>query len=272
MNPVAKFLLAIAVGYAIIVAIAYLMQRRLLYFPNPAMASPAMSDAADMAVVELDSGDGTRLIAWYRGAPPGRPTIALFQGNAGNIADRAFKARLFLDHGYGVLLAGYRGYGGSGGRPSEGGLIGDGIAALEYLSAQGVSRERLILYGESLGTGVAVRLAARRAVGAIILEAPYSSIVDVAARAYPYLPVGLLLKDRFDSMGPIGDVHAPVLMIHGAEDRVVAPELGARLFAAASDPKQRIVISGAGHNDVFELGGGKAALDFLDHLFPETGA
>ncbi len=190
-------------------------------------------------------------------------------GNAGNIAGRAPKVRRFLDRGYGVLLVGYRGYGGNPGAPSEQGLMADGGAALDFLAARGVGAAHTVLLGESLGSAVAVALASARAVGAVILEAPFTSVAEVGQRAYPFLPVRLLIEDRFDSLDRIGRVEAPLLIVHGEEDRVVPVAQGRRLLAAAKAPKQGVFLPHAGHNDLLRHGSVEVALEFLGRLFGE---
>jgi hypothetical protein len=213
------------------------------------------------------------LLSWYRAADADMPTVVLFQGNAGNIELRGSKARPFMDAGYGMMLVGYRGFGGNPGSPSEQGLYEDARAALRYLGENGVSAERVVLYGESLGTGVAVRIAAEQAgenapVAAVVLEAPFSSIVDAAAFYYPYVPVSMMLKDRFNSIDAIADIGAPVLFVHGEEDEVTPIRFGKRLFDAAEEPKQAFWVRDAGHNDLAEFGLHDRVTDFLNGLNP----
>ncbi len=267
MANLARMGLIVALGYGAVVGFAYLFQRKLMYFPNPVLPPPDRTRVPEMAEVWIQAEDGTRVFAWYRPAPPGRPTIVLFHGNAGNISHRDVKARFLLDRGYGVLMPEYRGYGRSAGTPGEAGLLSDGRAALGFLAANGIDDGRIVLYGESLGSGVAVPLAGERGVAAVILEAPFTSTVDVAARAYPFLPVRALVKDRFDNLGAIGAVRAPILIIHGERDTVVPPALSARLAEAADTDVRRVVIPGAGHNDVFAAGGAQAVGAFLEDLF-----
>lgn len=269
MEALVRILMVAALVYGLVVALAWFFQRNLLYFPDKTAIPPALTAAPDMRVVELEAADGVALKAWYKAAAQARPTIVLFHGNAGNLAHRADKARVFLDRGYGVLLAAYRGYGGSGGSPSEAGLIADGRAAMDFLQQSGVTPNHIVLYGESLGSGVAVALAGEYDVAALLLEAPFSSIVDVAASHYGYLPVRWLIKDKFDSMARIGAVSAPLLVIHGSEDEVIPNKFGQRLFAAAVEPKTLRIIPGAQHNNVFAAGGRDAVLEFLEGLFPE---
>ena len=260
----------LALAYALLLAGCSAVQRSLMYFPLHDLPSPVTVGVPEMEVVRLGTADGLELVSWYAGAAgPERPTIVYLHGNAGNIAGRAPKVRPFLDRGYGVLLVGYRGYGGNSGAPSEQGLIADGRAALDFLAARGVRPERTVLLGESLGSGVAVRLASERAVGAVILEAPFTSAADAGQRAYPLLPVKLLIKDRFDSLGRIDRVGAPLLIIHGEEDRVVPVAHGRRLLAAALAPKQGVFLLGAGHNDLLRHGSAEVALEFLGRLFEE---
>lgn len=201
------------------------------------------------------------------------PTIVIFHGNAGHLGHRGFKARVFLDRGYGVLLAAYRGYGGNPGRPGEQGLYADGAAALDYLrDTAGLPPGKIVLYGESLGTGVAVELAARGDLdfAAVILEAPYTSMADLGAHHYPYLPARLLMRDRFDSASKFGRVTAPVLMFCGSRDRVVPPDFGARLYAVAPQGKRLELLEDAGHNDLWEHGAARLVLDFLARLIGDS--
>ncbi len=273
METLVRLLTVAAVVYSLVVALAYFFQRNLLYFPDKTAIPPALTAAPDMQVVALRAADGVTLQAWYKaariGGPTPRPTIVLFHGNAGNLAYRADKARVFLDRGYGVLLAAYRGYGGSDGSPSEAGLLADGRAAMDFLRASGVAAETIVLYGESLGSGIAVAMAGEYEVAAMLLEAPYSSIADVAAAHYGYLPVRWLIKDKFESMARIGAVSVPLLAVHGERDEVIPNVFGRRLFEAANEPKTLRIIPGAQHNNLFTAGGRDAALEFLGGLFPE---
>ncbi len=264
--------LRVAVGmiaiYALLVAAMYLFQRAVMYFPD--RTSPRLDFAGldDMDEVRLDTADGLSLLSWYKPAtPPRGATLVYFHGNAGNIGDRGYKVRPLLDAGHGVLLVGYRGYGGNPGRPHEAGFYQDGRAALSFLAEEGVADERIVVYGESLGGGVAVQLATERGLGAVVLEAPFTSAGDVGAAAYPILPVRRLIKDRFASVDKIAAIGAPLLIVHGEADRTVPTRHGRALLEAAEEPKQGVFLPGAGHNDVFERGGAVVVLDFLERTF-----
>ncbi len=243
LASVTRFLVTALVAYGAIAGALYLGQRRLMFMPHQNLPDPAQVGVPEMRPVTWKTSDGLELVGWYRPPPsPESPVLAYFHGNAGNIADRAFKLRPYLDAGYGVLIAGYRGYGGNPGSPSEQGLYADGRAALAFLDRQAVPADRLVLYGESLGTGVAVRLAAERArdrpVGAVVLEAPYTSIAAVAQRHYFYMPAYWLLKDRFDAEAWIGRIEAPLFVLHGERDSVIPVRFGRALYAAAVEPRR----------------------------------
>jgi fermentation-respiration switch protein FrsA (DUF1100 family) len=217
-----------------------------------------------MAPVKIATADGLDLLAWYH-SPPNRtaPLIVLFHGNGGTIEIRAAKARTYISAGFGVLLPEYRGYGGNPGSPSEAGLYADGRAALAFASAQGIAPDHWVLLGESLGTGVAVQMATEQRVAALVLEAPYSSIADVAQSHFPLLPVWWLIRDRFDSAEKIARVAVPLFVIHGERDGTIPVRFGRALFAAASEPKEAMWLPDAGHGVIGKHAVDAAVLDFL---------
>lgn len=265
MLPVLKKLsFACVVGYAVLVVGSCSIQRSLIYHPSTVRPDPISSGVAEMGEVSLTTTDGLKLLAWWaRPKSPDNPVIVFFHGNAGHIGNRASKVRNYLTQGWGVLLVAWRGYSGNPGSPTEAGLYEDGRAALRFLEQQKVGGRITVLYGESLGTGVAVQLATETDVRAVVLEAPYSSIVDAGRLQFPFLPVDWLLEDRFDSRSKINRINAPVLIIHGSEDRVIPIELGKRLFSAAVDPKKFHVIEGGGHNNLYEYGAATVVSRFI---------
>ncbi len=260
MGVIALTLLAF---WLALVALLYLFQRQIQYRP-PAMA--ATLDSASLpglADLPLTADDGLATRSWVRLPPPGGRVVVYLHGNASHMNAIGHKARTAADLGFGVLLLGYRGYSGNPGSPTEQGLYADTRAALNWLAAQGIGPERVILYGESLGTGVAVQIASERPVAAVVLEAPFTSVTDVAARQYPFVPVRPLLKDHFDSRAKIGRVSAPLLVIHGERDGVVPFKLGQRLFEAANQPKRFQAFPQAGHNDLYDHGAAQVVAEFL---------
>ncbi|MFB3134581.1 MAG: alpha/beta hydrolase [Rhodospirillales bacterium] len=261
-----SFIIVAAVVYVVLVAALYVFQRNILYFPDTSVPSPVHSGVPEMQPVTLETEDGLKLLAWYRAAE-GKPVLVYFHGNAGNIGARGFKVRPYLDAGFGVLLVSYRGYGGNPGSPTDEGLYADARAALDFLKARGVAPERTVLYGESLGTGVAVQMASElgpeNPVAALVLEAPFTSMGDVAAHHYPYVPARWLIKDRFDSAAKIGGVKAPVLVIHGDRDRTIPVKFGKLLFEAAVEPKEGRWLEGGDHNDLYDFGAARIVVEFL---------
>jgi hypothetical protein len=262
---VAFAILGIAFGsYAAMVGALYLGQRRLLYRPDN--RRPALDGLAALEFREaaLTTRDGLRLLAWYRPPCSGRPAIVYFHGNGGHIGYRRERLARFAAEGYGVLTPEYRGYGGNPGRPTEAGLCEDGRAALDFLGRGGIAADRLVLYGESLGAGVAVRLAAERRVAGLVLEAPPSCVAEVAQCHYPFVPARWLVRDRFDALSAIGRVAARVLVTHGERDRVVPVRFGRALLEAASPPKEGWFAPEAGHEDLARFGALEAAVAFIE--------
>lgn len=259
----------LALAYLGLIGVMYVAQRSLMYHPGGAEGGPADNGVAEMRAVHLKTADGLTVESWVSAPQPGRPTLVFLQGNAGSIHDRGWKVRPYIDHGYGVMLVGYRGYGGNPGKPSEDGLYADAAAALAHLEGEGRPAASWVLYGESLGTGIAVELAKRQAAagapaGAVILEAPFTAMGDAAQRHYPYLPAKLLVRDRYDSVTKIAAIAAPLLIFHGDQDRVVPFKLGKRLFEAAREPKQGHWIAGAHHGNLYEFGAAGRVIDFVD--------
>ncbi len=250
-------------AYGVLVGGLYVFQRHLLYFPGA--GRPELGDLAALGVREitLKTVDGLSLLSWYLPPRDGHPVIAYLHGNGGHIGYRADRLRWFARNGYGVLMAEYRGYGGNPGTPSEAGLVADGAAALDFLGGQGIAPNRLVLYGESLGSGVAVPLAAERKIASLILEAPFTSVGEVAQYHYSFIPAAALVRDRFDSLARIGAVKAPILVLHGEQDRVVPLRFGRALFDAAPEPKELWFSQEAGHEDLVRYGAFEAVLDFL---------
>jgi fermentation-respiration switch protein FrsA (DUF1100 family) len=240
-------------------------QRDLMYFPDGLpRVPPSYYEMLDgVQEISFTTSDGVELAAWYTPAPPDRPTVVMFHGNGGSLRGERYRLKHFKDAQIGVLLLAYRGYSGNGGSPSEQGLYADARAALDWLEHDGVASRSIVLYGISLGTGVATKMAAEREVGAVILESPYTSTVDVAAWRFPVVPVSWLMEDRFESLTRIRMITEPLLVMHGDADTVIPQRFGRRLFEAAISPKEGFWPHGLGHNDIFDNGGFDTALDFI---------
>lgn len=254
-------LLTLAVGYLAFVALLYLAQRRLMYFPDATRQSPAAGLAAEEFL--LDTSDGEKLVAWHVPPHGERPVVLYLHGNGGSLGYRIARFRALTQDGTGLVAVDYRGFGGSSGQPSEAGLHIDAEAAYGFAVARYPAR-RIAAWGESLGTGVAVALAAAHPVGWLVLEAPFSSAVDVAASHYPFAPVRWLMKDQYRSDLRIGQVAAPLLILHGARDTVVPIVFGEKLFALAHEPKRFVRFPDGEHEDLDRWGAQAAFKAFVD--------
>lgn len=253
MTAIKGALLFVLLAYIVLLGAMYAMQRSLMYFPERVRTSPQAA-GFDAEEVTLQTRDGETLVAWYR-APHGNdtPLLLYFHGSGGALRSRAERFRALARNGTGLLAVSYRGYGGSSGSPSEAGLLADAEAAYEFASAR-VPPERIVLFGESLGTGVAVALAAERPVAKLVLNSPYDSTVEIAARRYPWIPVRWLMKDQFRSDARIGSVTAPVLVLHGERDPVIPIASAERLFARIRAPKRFVRFPQGGHDDLDRYG------------------
>ena len=230
------------------------LQQRLMYFPDPRYFTPAQAGLAHVTERVLETPDGARVIAWQAKAKPGQPTILYFHGNAGSLETRDERIRKYTARGLGVFMMTYRGFGGSSGKPSEAANVADAQLAYATLAASGVAPEDIIVYGESLGTGVAVQVAAAKPVGGLVLDAPYTSMVDLAALHYPYIPGRWFMTDRYETRRHIAGVAAPLLVIHGDRDRIVPAAMGREVFALANEPKTLKTFPDAGHDDHYKFG------------------
>jgi uncharacterized protein len=253
--------LAVLGLYLVVVAAACTFQRSLLYFPDPHAAAPDPS-GPPMQVVRLRTQDHETLVAWFLPPKAGEPVILHFGGNGDSLIGQEDRWRQIADAGVGVLAVAYRGYSGSTGHPSEAGLHLDAEAAYAWLAAR-YPAGKIVIMGHSLGTGVATPLAAEHPARALILESPFTSAVDVGAERMPWLPVGLLMWDRFESTDWIGKVRSPVLIVHGDRDEVIDYRFGRALFALAHAPKAFVRVPGGMHNDLPEHGLYAAVWRFL---------
>lgn len=264
-----RFFRGLLLAYLGFVLLIYLVQRRLQYFPDPSpVARPAGEDLKPLEELNLVTADRVKISAWYW---PGKrlDNVLMFHGNAGHRGHRLDWARGFHELGFGVFLLDYRGYGGSDGSPTEQGLYLDAQAALGWLRRK---PGRVIYLGESLGSGPAIELAIRQPPAAMILHAPLTSAVEVGRAAYPFLPVSLLLKDRYENDRKISKITSPVLIIHGERDSVIPFHLGRKLFDLASVPKDWLAVPQADHNNLAEIGGWlywKTIQSFLEKALTE---
>ena len=252
----------VLIGYAALTTMIYFAQRSLMYFPDRAHTTPAEAGLPQAEEVPLTASDGAHILVWSVAPQDGKPVILYFHGNGGALRYRVERFKKLIGAGIGLVALEYRGYGGLSGAPSEQGLIADATAAYDYaLLHYPVSQ--IVLWGESLGTGVAVALASEKPVGRVILEAPFTSAEAVGARHYWYLPVRLLMKDQFRSDERIGKVTAPLLILHGLHDQTVPYAMGEHLFDIANQPKHLARFLDGGHEDLDQNGALDAVARFL---------
>jgi uncharacterized protein len=263
MTVLKWLLIVVSVGYVGGLAALFLLQRFVL-FPIPQIARIAPAAAGFPQVEEhvLMTADGEKVVVWHMPPRPGHPVILYFHGNGDYLAGFFVRFRHMIADGTGIVALSYRGYFGSSGRPSEQGLLQDAAAVYAFTTAR-YSAERIVAWGFSLGTGVAVALAAEQPVGKLILEAPYTSIADVAASAFPIFPVRFVIKDPFHADQRIARVKAPLLVMHGVQDPTIPIAFGERLFALANEPKKFVRFPEGGHNDLDDFGAAEIARQFI---------
>jgi uncharacterized protein len=261
--------LALVGIFALFCIVARLLHRYFVYVPDSTRVAPSDAGLTNVEEVVFKAADGTRLVAWYRPAKPGKPTLLYFQGNCGNTADRAGKIKAIGSDGFGVFMLNYRRYGGSEGRPTEKRVAADAVSAYDYLRGLGVAPHDIVVYGESLGTAVATRLSLQREAKALVLESPFTSVVDVGLLMWPLIPLGLVMTDQYRTIDRIGQVDVPLFIIHGGRDSTIPLDHARRVFHAAHEPKTLSVVPRAGHNDLFEQGAWVRVRDFIDSLTPE---
>jgi fermentation-respiration switch protein FrsA (DUF1100 family) len=260
-----KWLVALlSAGYIAGLALLYVKQREFLFpIPPTGRTAPAAAGFPRAEEHVLSTSDGESIILWHVPARPGHPVVLYFPGNGDFLAGCVSRFRGITSDGTGLVAVSYRGYAGSSGRPSEQGLLRDAAAAYAFTVA-GYSGDRIVLWGFSLGSGVAVALAADRPVGKLVLEAPYTSMTDVAASVFPMVPVRWLIRDAFRSDRRMAGVTAPLLIMHGARDLTIPMRFGQRLFELARGPKQFVRFPEGGHNDLDNYGAIDTALRFIN--------
>ncbi len=268
-----KILFIIIAVYIAFMAIMFIKQRDFMYFPNRTnikqyeIFSKSLGD-----FVEIKTEDGLNLTGFYIPPNDNKPVLVHFHGNGGNISGRYPVLKQYTDKGYGALLSEYRGYGGNAGTPSEQGFYKDARAYLNWLEYdKQISHKKIIIYGESIGTGIATQIAFEAAkenkpYAAVVLEAPFSSALNLAKQTYFFLPVGWLLKDRYESDKKIEHILSPLLIIHGAQDNIIPMAHGKKLYTLAERPKTLKIIKEAGHNNIHLYGAALHVLDFLSTI------
>jgi fermentation-respiration switch protein FrsA (DUF1100 family) len=264
MTVLKWLLIVVSVGYACGLAALFLVQRSFLFpIPTAERTTPQAAGVPEAEEHVLATADGEKVIVWHVPAKPGRPVILYFHGNGDFLAGFFGRFRELIADGTGIVALSYRGYAGSTGRPSEHGLLQDAAAAYAFTTAR-YGAGQIVVWGFSLGTGVAVALAAEQPIGKIILEAPYTSVADVAASLFWFMPVRLVMRDQFRSDERIARVKVPLLIMHGSNDYAIPIRFGERLFGLAREPKQFVRFPDGGHENLGNFGAIETARKFID--------
>jgi fermentation-respiration switch protein FrsA (DUF1100 family) len=256
-------IIVVSGGYLCGLVVLFFAQRAIIFpIPQTIRTPPEAAGFPEAQEHILTTADGEKVIVWHVPARPSHPVVLYFHGNGDYLAGFFGRFRDMIADGTGIVALSYRGYAGSSGQPDERGLLQDAAAAYAFTTAR-YNADRIVVWGFSLGTGVAVALAAEHPVGKLILEAPYTSIEDVGAALFRFAPVRWLIRDRFRSDARIGRVTAPLLIMHGARDPTIPISLGERLFALAREPKQFVRFPEGGHNNLDNYGAIEAARQFI---------
>lgn len=249
-----RIILSIVIFYISICLIIFIFQRKLQYLPSGELHDISNYEVTDFTAEKLTTKDGVEIISWFKAPKNNSKILIYFHGNGGNLGGRSMKFKIFTENSdYGILAISYRGYPGSAGKPTEKGILLDAEAATDFLISKGYSNKDFILYGESLGSGVALQHALKIDPAGIVLEAPYYSIANIAKLTYWYLPVDLLLKDKYESYKYAKQLTIPVLIFHGTEDTIVPYEEGKALYNEFQGIKTFMTMSKADHLEFDEL-------------------
>lgn len=251
MRKLLKRLLALGVfGYFAILGWIYLNQSSLLYFPNNEVSDVSTYNLNNTKEVFLVTDDGVKIQTWYHPATPGKPMMIWLHGNSYNLANKSNQLRQLLDMGYGFIAFSWRGFGKSEGAPTKEGLYKDARAAVNFLSQIGYQPEDAIIVGESLGSGIAVKMANEYKFKGVLLITPYTTIADRAQEIYWYLPVKSLVNDDFSCISGIDQIDTPLLIVHGTDDKVIPHQHSEALIAKAVEPKKLVIYEGKGHSNL----------------------
>ncbi len=260
------FIQLIIIGYFFLLVFLYFYQRNLMYHPDE---NNYYNDKLSVNIekIKVPTQDGLDLLGWFHEKDIKKyKTILYFHGNAGSLENRIHKLNHFRDMNVNFLIIAWRGFSGNQGKPSETGLYKDGESAIKWLLKKGVDEKNIVIYGESLGTGVATHLSQNKKFAGVILETPFTSMIDAARKFYPYIPVGLLLKDKFENKNKIKNIKSPILIMHGAKDQIVPFEMGKKMFEIANEPKYSYFTKYDNHMMEYDENLVKALNSFLINL------
>ena len=256
---ISVFIIYIFFGFSL-----FIFQRKIVFNISGRPKKPNEYGLIDIEEIEVSTNDEIKLLCWYSKAKLNKPTLIYLHGNSFDIGERAYRVKRYIDQGWGVLLVSWRGYSGNIGVPTESNLYIDGESAVKWVEKEKfIKKSDLVLYGESLGAGVAVEMATRYIFKSVILEAPFTSIVDIAQKRYKIYPAKFLVLDRFDNISKINKIKSHLLIISGKKDEVVPHNHSIKLYNKANDPKASLFIDEAMHNNLYEFGIEKKVINFV---------
>lgn len=260
-----KVLIIAVLVYVILIVALFFMQRKFMYpapTDHPRLASTSLDS---MNEIEFRIDDFSGSLSWWHPPEEGEAVVMFFHGNGSSVYDGRFIYQHLIDEGFGVLGAEYPGYPFSHGKPTQDSLMNAALAQYDFIAEQGVSSDRIYLYGTSLGAGVAAQLASQRDVGKLVMEAPFNSMMDMVRMRMPLFAIPPLIRDKYYSDAALKDVSVPMLWIHGTDDRVIPIVQGRKLYDGYEGPKERLIIAGGGHNNLWISGGREAITSYLNH-------
>ena len=240
MNFYTTSILTVILFYILLIIIVFFFQRNLLYHPSVDnyLKDNSGTEPSEIEKVKVTTEDKIDLIGWFYNKDIKKfKTILFFHGNAGSLENRTYKLNHLKNLDVNFLIIAWRGFSGNKGKPSELGLYRDAESAIKWLKLKGIIEKNIILYGESLGTGVAVEIGQNKNYAGVILESPFTSMVNIGKKHYPFFPVSLLLKDKFESYKKISNIFVPVLIMHGKVDKIVPYDMGVKMYELANEPK-----------------------------------
>lgn len=261
------YIFSIIFLYLIIGLFLFLFQRKMTFNTSGMPKKPREYGLSNIKEVFINTSDNLSLLAWFHFPKNKSPILIYFHGNSFDIGERAYRIERYIKIGWGVLLVSWRGYSGTKGKPTEKNLYIDGEAAIKWVENNtDYHKNNIILYGESLGCAVAVELGLQKKFKSIILEAPFTSLVDIAKKKYPIYPVKYLTLDKFDNLSKINKISSPLLIIHGKKDEIIPYNHSVRLFKKAKEPKKYVSIDEAMHNNLYDFHIDKDVISFIDLL------
>ena len=263
MKMIKYFFLLGLLSYLSILLFMFLFQRTFMYHPNVKNLDPVPAKF-EYEEVFISSEKNIELRSWFSFKPENKKTVLFFHGNAGELSARVYKLNKFSEIDANFLIISWRGFSGNNGKPTEKGLYQDAKKAVEWLQNKGISKKDIILYGESLGTGIAVELASKDNFSGVILESPYTSMVDMGKRFYPFIPVSLLQRDRYNSIKKIKKINSPILVLHGKADTLVPYYMGKKIYDNANEPKYSYFPTFDNHMMAYDQDMINALKSFLD--------